>query len=526
MSEFVLMRMSVFREDPLYIWEVKRWQTFLLSQGFDLGVHGADGDFGSITDAATREFQRRHGLKLDGKVGALTLSRAEELGLGQTPQDAAGGGSAPRQAAAETIDGATLLPIRDTDKLSAAFKAKVVEIGKKLEVDPNFLMAVMSFESRIDPKARNPLSTATGLIQFMKATAEDLGTSTSALLRMSDIQQLDFVETYFQKRIRERGPLKTIEDVYMAVLFPALVGKPNNHVFASNSGNTASRRRYQVNRGLDINGDGIITKEEAATKVTKLYMEGKRRGGEPGAGDGQHRPTPTTTNPGLRRGSPRGREVRELQEKLVLLGLLTQAQMNTGIGIFGPRTERAIERFQHDQDLDPTGVADAETLARLAKAVEELAPEERVDPDAITALVVSEPDEGYVIYGPPHKKYTRIGVLRQLQKLAKDWQEDHPDHLVQVGNISKLNGGPLSPHRSHRQGRDVDFRPFRADGRLQGVTIHESAYDARLTAAFVDLLRKQVPGVKILFNDPALARANKTIAFPGHDNHLHVTFPG
>lgn len=59
--------------------DVKRWQLFLLGQGFKpLTV---DGKFGARTREATRAFQARYRLDVDGKVGNQTLGRAMTLGF-------------------------------------------------------------------------------------------------------------------------------------------------------------------------------------------------------------------------------------------------------------------------------------------------------------------------------------------------------------------------------------------------------------------------------------------------------------
>lgn len=49
--------------------EVSAWQNKLIAQGYDLQ---ADGDFGPATVAATKDFQVKHGLDADGKVGDQT----------------------------------------------------------------------------------------------------------------------------------------------------------------------------------------------------------------------------------------------------------------------------------------------------------------------------------------------------------------------------------------------------------------------------------------------------------------------
>ncbi|MFL6211742.1 MAG: DUF4157 domain-containing protein [Pyrinomonadaceae bacterium] len=54
--------------------EVRRIQQLLMDLGFDLSVDGTDGRFGSETEAAVKEFQRRHGLTDDGRVGFATMN--------------------------------------------------------------------------------------------------------------------------------------------------------------------------------------------------------------------------------------------------------------------------------------------------------------------------------------------------------------------------------------------------------------------------------------------------------------------
>jgi peptidoglycan hydrolase-like protein with peptidoglycan-binding domain len=62
-----------------------------------------------------------------------------------------------------------------------------------------------------------------------------------------------------------------------------------------------------------------------------------------------------------------GAAVRSLQQKLVTRGYLSRADMATGAGVFGPRTEAAVQRLQTGAGLPPTGVVDARTLAALTE---------------------------------------------------------------------------------------------------------------------------------------------------------------
>jgi peptidoglycan hydrolase-like protein with peptidoglycan-binding domain len=53
--------------------ETKRWQEFLNTQGYNLTV---DGDFGVKTDAATKDYQQKNGIGVDGIVGEKTWGKA------------------------------------------------------------------------------------------------------------------------------------------------------------------------------------------------------------------------------------------------------------------------------------------------------------------------------------------------------------------------------------------------------------------------------------------------------------------
>ena len=55
--------------------DVKTLQAALIANGFSCGTAGADGDFGSATDAALRKFQTKYGLGADGIAGDGTWSK-------------------------------------------------------------------------------------------------------------------------------------------------------------------------------------------------------------------------------------------------------------------------------------------------------------------------------------------------------------------------------------------------------------------------------------------------------------------
>ena len=55
--------------------QVKAMQILLIGRGYSCGKYGADGDFGSATDNAVREFQKANGLSVDGSCGPKTWNK-------------------------------------------------------------------------------------------------------------------------------------------------------------------------------------------------------------------------------------------------------------------------------------------------------------------------------------------------------------------------------------------------------------------------------------------------------------------
>ncbi|MFZ5256676.1 hypothetical protein ACOY6O_21915 [Enterobacter roggenkampii] len=156
-------------------------------------------------------------------------------------------------------------------KVSKEFKLKVIEVCERLEINPDYLMSCMAFETgeTFSPSVKNPNGSATGLIQFMSNTARSLGTTTNELAGMTSVEQMDYVEKYFKPYT---GKIKTIEDVYMVIFCPRAVGKPNSFILYDEG------RSYNDNKGVDLNKDNAITKYEAGFKVRKKLKLGMTDG--------------------------------------------------------------------------------------------------------------------------------------------------------------------------------------------------------------------------------------------------------
>lgn len=149
------------------------------------------------------------------------------------------------------------------------FINKVKLICNKLAIQPDWLMLVMYAESGLKPTAYNPNGGATGLIQFMPATARGLGTTTDALRAMSNVEQLDWVYKYFAPYA---GRIKNVHDLYLVTFFPVALGKPDSYIMQTNKLTPAIIAK--ANPGIDLNRDLKITVAEFKSYVDK-YLKKK-----------------------------------------------------------------------------------------------------------------------------------------------------------------------------------------------------------------------------------------------------------
>jgi hypothetical protein len=148
-----------------------------------------------------------------------------------------------------------------------SFESKVREIAAMLQVPAEWLMAVMHSESKFDASALNLKgSGATGLIQFMPATATDLNVSTERLRRMGHLQQLEYVYLYLQQ-VRERyGEFNSLTDLYLGILYPR--GINQDYCFTLYAKPSV---QYEQNAGLDENKDGRVTVSDIDKRMQRLY---------------------------------------------------------------------------------------------------------------------------------------------------------------------------------------------------------------------------------------------------------------
>lgn len=153
-------------------------------------------------------------------------------------------------------------------KVSPQFRSNVLAISGRLVVDASDMMACMAFESgeTFSPSIRNAAgSGAVGLIQFMPSTCASMGLTVDQMAALTAEQQLTFVERYFRPW---SGRMHTLGDIYGAILWPGMIGKPDSAVIFDQA-DPNHPKLYVQNKGLDFNKDGKITKAEIVARVQK-----------------------------------------------------------------------------------------------------------------------------------------------------------------------------------------------------------------------------------------------------------------
>ena len=165
-----------------------------------------------------------------------------------------------------------------SDLLSADKIAKVVQVASNLGLNPNWLLAVMYFETgrTFSPSITNQIGSV-GLIQFTRdkagvqyKTIAGKQYKLADLAKMSFIDQMDVVEAYY-KEAKGKRAVSSFTDTYLITFFPAALGKPDSYVFET-KGLSASLIAKQ-NPAFDRNKDGKITKSEVTEYFRKMYTD-------------------------------------------------------------------------------------------------------------------------------------------------------------------------------------------------------------------------------------------------------------
>lgn len=129
-----------------------------------------------------------------------------------------------------------------------------------LKIRPNDLAAVISFETSgtFSPAAKNPNSSATGLIQFMADKYTAYGYSRNEFAALGANEQMKYVVQYLKGRGIKQG--SGLGDIYDAV---AGYGYRDGNPKYNKKGQRVDA--YHLNRVWDANRDGYVAKGEAVT---------------------------------------------------------------------------------------------------------------------------------------------------------------------------------------------------------------------------------------------------------------------
>lgn len=237
-------------------------QKALEALGFPLPRFGVDGIQGAETTKAIRDFQSKNGVPESGQADKATVEKLNAM-LADKPELLA----KLKKSTTADVKGRSASNIDVSTIQDPNFDGKLQKVADQLGVKKSDLLAIMKQESGVRATAVNPMSGATGLIQFMPSTAERLGTSVQALRQMDAVEQLDYVYKYF--KMVGVSPGMDVGDLYMAVFMPAHIGKPDDFVLGSNGAGGFSGKVYAQNQGLDKNRDGLITIADVKSAVQR-----------------------------------------------------------------------------------------------------------------------------------------------------------------------------------------------------------------------------------------------------------------
>ncbi len=148
------------------------------------------------------------------------------------------------------------------------FDKKVRRISDKLDIHPDWLMAIMHSESKLDASLVNYKgSGAAGLIQFLPTTAVSMDITVEQIRNLNHIQQLDYVHEYLNevKKVRKID-FENITDLYLAILYPKAIGEDMDFVLYRKPSQT-----YQNNSGLDEDHNGEISIADIDLRLKRLY---------------------------------------------------------------------------------------------------------------------------------------------------------------------------------------------------------------------------------------------------------------
>ncbi len=155
--------------------------------------------------------------------------------------------------------------VKGIEKLRQSDLKALDNAAKEIGVEIDWLATVISFESGFNPAVQNKFSNATGLIQVLPSTASNIlklskEEAIEKVKKMSFSEQLQkVVIPYFSSY---KGRLHSLDDTYLAVFYPAAIGKSSDTIIA-----IQGQPIYDQNAGFDKLGLGYITKFDITSRI-------------------------------------------------------------------------------------------------------------------------------------------------------------------------------------------------------------------------------------------------------------------
>lgn len=153
--------------------------------------------------------------------------------------------------------------IHDANK----FGKKANAVARQLNLPVEWLMAVIYSESKFDAAAQNTANGAVGLIQFKPDVLRQLNISTSQLQNLSPIEQLTYVQRYFENMQKDRKvKYDSVTDLYIAALYPDALGEDYCYTLYHKP-----EAEYTQNIILDEDKDGRVTVKDVDDRMKRMF---------------------------------------------------------------------------------------------------------------------------------------------------------------------------------------------------------------------------------------------------------------
>lgn len=155
------------------------------------------------------------------------------------------------------------------------FANKVKQIASALNVKPDWLMAVMYFESGLNPQSQNNIG-AGGLIGFLPKTASGfLNTTIQHILSLGATSQLDYVYKFYNKWKAAGAKIKRFEDLYILTFYPYALIKnmPDSYIIGSEVSQQYVRDVASANPIFNPERKSYITLGDVRKALRKKYSK-------------------------------------------------------------------------------------------------------------------------------------------------------------------------------------------------------------------------------------------------------------